>query len=527
MSLPRFEESSEKFDMSKVCEFWQMHAQRSTILFLVSCAYHEVSQRRVKVSHMLDHSAFCVDSEQVDISDEIFEKIKTKVNEYVHSNQSLKCIVANKSDLINYFSAIGYNDKVNNLKKMDSDSIQCVLFNNYLDLTYDSQLIRDLSKIGNYELQYENPGFFVRFPRLLNNGKIVDWRGAPLQHRIICDYVKWASGLRSNSVELLNEIIESHQINNIDDESSAFSRHEVSEIASHLIELFPKQRLVTIAGPSSSGKTMFSNVIREELLKKGYDSLPFAMDNYYLDVADTPKDENGNYDFESIYALHIDMYVKHIFQLLNGEEIPKRVFNFPKGIGYDSDEKLRLPEKAFLIIEGINGLNPVLIEKLGGQLTKIFIYPMTSITIDSEHIFRPSDLLLLRRIIRDFCERDYPARRVIGWWPRISEGEAKNITPNLRQCNLFYNSSLLYELPALASVAIPILENSQNVIDERKNNDNSDYGDHDPNTKAAIESETNRLLTLLKLFLQIRPNEIPTKSCIYKIINDVAVKTNI
>ncbi|OHT09850.1 Phosphoribulokinase [Tritrichomonas foetus] len=548
--LPPFTPSPDHFDINHVYKYWTMFAQRSTILFLASCAYKDVTGRRMKISHALDHSSFCMDFDEQLIDDAIVQKVISKFQEYQNSGELIQSVRVKTSDLIEYYEKIGYLDKAQILGNYircsnnecdtnnkgatvsleylntvcPSDTVECVLFRGYLEITYEAQYIKNLKEIGNYDIQFESPGFFVRYPSLLSDGSITKWRGAPLQHKLLRDYSRWVEGIKSNSIENLNTLFKDTEnpndvIHQINEASKTFSRKELSEITEQLISGFPEKRLVTIAGPSSAGKSIFSRMIHDELINRGFDCLIFSMDNYYLDVPDTPRGPDGQYDFESIYALHIDMLVDHLKKLLKNESIPKRAFDFPKGVGYFAEGTHQLDPKGFLIIEGIHGLNPVLFEKISAdQVTKIYVAPMTPISIDAEHIFRTPDLLLLRRIIRDYSERGYSPRKEIGWWPNISCGEARNITPNLRLADLFFNSALVYEIPALATVGIPLLVNSLNP------NGPKEECDSDPKISEAVSAETRRLVNILRLFKCLNPDEIPHDSCIYQLVSDVSKK---
>lgn len=282
-------------------------------------------------------------------------------------------------------------------------------------------------------------------------------------------------------------------------------------MADKLTENFANKKVITIAGPSSSNKTTFALRLQISLRVNGYESLVIGMDDFYKDRADIPVGPNGEQDFEVITALNIPLLSQRVKALLNGESVPARRFDFVKGVGYDNEkEQLHLHKNQFLIIEGIHGLNPDLLEGLGREnVTPIYVSALTPVNIDSNHRFSTSDLRLIRRMIRDYRYRGYSPRSTLRRWPSVRKGEVKNIFPYQENAEMFFNSSLVYELPVLMIFGKGLL--SEATIPEKG---------EDPNTPESqlISSEARRLLGLINFFYPVSVEVVPHISLIREFV---------
>jgi len=237
-----------------------------------------------------------------------------------------------------------------------------------------------------------------------------------------------------------------------------------------------------------------------QLKVNGLKPIPISLDNYFLDREKTPKDENGNYDFESIYALNLDLFNTHLTKLLNGEEIELPKFDFIQGKSEKSGKKLKLGEDKILIIEGIHGLNETLTESITREYKyKIYVSALTQMNLDSMNRITTTDTRLIRRIVRDFKFRGYSALNTLKMWSNVRKGEERNIFPYQEEADIMFNSNLIYELSVLKIFAEPLLLSVDNS--------NPEY------------SEAKRLLKFLDYFLPITElEEIPRKSIIREFI---------
>ena len=252
-------------------------------------------------------------------------------------------------------------------------------------------------------------------------------------------------------------------------------------------------KLVLISGPSSSGKTTFSKRLSIQLMTNGLKPYPISLDDYFVNREDTPLDENGEHDFESLYALDLPFFEAQLKELLDGKEIELPRFNFTTGKRENSGKKLHIDENMILILEGIHALNPALTPNIpAANKYKIYVSALTTISLDNHNYIPTTDNRLLRRIIRDYRYRNYSAEATISRWESVRAGEDKWIFPYQEYADAMFNSALLFELAVLKDYAEPILRKV-------------------PNNCPAY-SEAHRLLRFLAYFVSVQDNELPPTS---------------
>lgn len=260
-----------------------------------------------------------------------------------------------------------------------------------------------------------------------------------------------------------------------------------------------EKKIVLIAGPSSSGKTTFSHRLSVQLRAHGLRPYPLALDNYFVDREYTPKDENGNYDFECIEAMDLDLFHSDMKKLLAGEEIPIPTFNFKQGRKEYKGKKLKLNAGDVLVAEGIHALNPLMTEGLSDDSKfKIYISALTQINIDDHNRIPTTDGRLIRRIVRDARTRGNDARETIAMWPSVRRGEEKYIFPYQEEADVMFNSALIYELSVIKQYAEPLLFSVPKDCDEYY--------------------EAKRLLKFLDYFLGMGVTNIPTNSILREFV---------
>ena len=258
-------------------------------------------------------------------------------------------------------------------------------------------------------------------------------------------------------------------------------------------------KLILIAGPSSSGKTTFSKRLSIQLMANGMKPYPVSLDDYFVDRERTPKDEHGEYDFESIYALDLPFFNSQLKALLAGEEVELPRYNFQKGVREMSGKRLRLEENMILILEGIHGLNPELTAQIEDQYKfRIYVSALTTILLDTHNYIPTADNRLLRRIIRDYKYRGYSAADTIRRWPSVQAGEEKWIFPHQEQADAMFNSALLFELAVIRNQALPLLELVPENVPEY--------------------SEAYRLRKFLRYFVPVADDEIPPTSLLREFV---------
>lgn len=309
------------------------------------------------------------------------------------------------------------------------------------------------------------------------------------------EHKDWAQLLNVPNVANLNE----DTINGISGDilkiSEALHEKKIAEIANLIHDRYDKVKIVLIAGPSASGKTTFSKRLMVQLAVNGLKPTMISLDDYFVDREKTPKDKNGEYDFEALDAIDIEFFNRQLVQFFDGETIELPKFNFTVGKKFPSGKKLKIGDGSILIVEGIHGMNPGLIPHIKPENTfKIFLSALTQISIDDQNHISTTDNRMIRRMIRDSKYRNYSAQETIRRWPSVRAGEDRNIFPYQENADVMFNSALIYELGVLKKYAEPLLKSVPESQDEF--------------------SESNRLLKFLSYFKTIDDAEIPPTSLI-------------
>jgi uridine kinase len=311
-------------------------------------------------------------------------------------------------------------------------------------------------------------------------------------------YGEWLEKLGIQSVGALNDAINEGRISEVILVSEALHAQQVSRIASAIQQRKDDVRVILIAGPSSSGKTTFSKRLTIQLLTEGISPFALEMDNYFVDRDDTPRDEEGNLDFEHIDAVNRKLLNEHIKRLIAGEEVQLRRFNFRAGVNEPGD-MVQLEKGQIIILEGIHGLNPKLLEDFPQEKTfRIYVSCLTQLNLDRHNRISTTDTRELRRILRDARDRGYSARQTISNWEMVRRGEKRHIFPYQEHADSMFNSALAYELTALKPLVEPLLRQVP-------------FG-----TMEYIEAK--RLLKFLQWFVPIDPIYIPDNSILREFI---------
>lgn len=485
-------------------------AKSSTLIFLISKIYYVLYKRVLKVGHSLGDGIFCYDVEGHEINSQTLEEINRHMEDLIKNEQFITERDVPINELIKHFKDTNRSEKINVVKAMCNEHIRCVDHSQYLDYLLEP-MIYNLNELGIFSLELFQKGFVIRLPKLSNPGIIGKWENPSSQLEMFKEYISWANLIKVENISTLNEIIYKKGHYDLKWVCEGLHTRKLAKIAKTLVENFDKKRIITISGPSSSNKTTFAKRLSIALKVFCYDSIVIEMDDYFVNRVNTPKGPDGKYDFECVGAVNSDLLSGDIKKLLNGEKIRRRKFDFTTGEGYYNENEVReLNSNSFLIIEGIHGLNPKFLNIIGSEkITPIYVAPLTPLHIDNQHPFRTTDLRLIRRIIRDHRYRGFSARSTIKNWTSVRLGEEKNIFPYQNNAQLFFNSSLMYELPVLSVYGIPLLSEAT-VSGPNEDPD-------DPITKE-VTREARRILRLLSLFYPIQSEEVPHISCIREFI---------
>ncbi len=338
----------------------------------------------------------------------------------------------------------------------------------------------------------------MQFPRRQAPKELLPMPELPKLLSTFRQYGNWLSHLGIENTGALNDAIQLGRVREIILVSEALHEQHIAEIAKEFANRQNHQRIILIAGPSSSGKTTFSKRLSVQLLSQGVIPYALEMDHYFVDRDKTPKDENGVYDFESLGALDRERMQNDLKALIAGEEVHLPRFDFKLGLSLPGDV-MRLEKDQVIILEGIHGLNPDLLPGFDtGQTFRIYVSCLTQLNLDRYNRISTTDTRLIRRIVRDARERGYPAQVTIQRWESVGRGEKSHIFPYQENADVLFNSALVYELAALRSLAEPLLRQVP-------------FG-------SAEYIEAKRLLAFLEWFLPLDIDLIPDNSLLREFV---------
>ncbi|MDF2673782.1 MAG: hypothetical protein K0R09_2047 [Clostridiales bacterium] len=396
------------------------------------------------------------------------------------------------------FNQYGMKDKLRLFKYWKEDRVDVCKCEGIYGYFY-GKMVPSTGYLKQFELMYYEPGFLLRHPDTYSPNVIPEFKEQRGLFQVFREAEEWAKILDVGDVGALNDKISTGEMGGIIRISEALHEKKMAHIADMIAEKRDKVKLVLIAGPSSSGKTTFSKRLSIQLRVNGLKPYAISLDDYFINREETPRDETGEYDFESIYALDLNLLNEHLNKLMAGEEVELPTFNFLTGKREFNGKKLMLTEDMILIAEGIHGLNDVLTRDIKQENKfKIYVSALTQLNIDNHNRIPTTDVRILRRIVRDHRTRGKDAETTLLGWTSLRRGEDKNIFPFQEEGDVMFNSTLVYELGALKKYAEPLLQ--------QINNSSRAY------------SEARRLLGFLNYFLPVEVNEIPNNSIIREFI---------
>jgi len=419
------------------------------------------------------------------------------MKEIIKSNKRINIKCVEKNEAIKIFESYGMEDKINLLKYTSIDKVELYELDGYYDYSY-SKIAATTGVLKVFELEEYLSGFILRRPDIKDLSIIPPLSSQKSLSNIFLETKKWLSILGIGEVGSLNKKILDGELQDIIMVSEALHEKKIAKIADEISEK-KDVKIILIAGPSSSGKTTFSKRLSIQLRVNGIKPIPLSLDNYFVNRVDTPKDENGEYDFETINALDLDLLNENLQGLMKGEEVDLPTYDFKKGEKEWTGYKEKLPENGVLILEGIHGLNPNLIsKKLNNNVFKIYISALTQLNIDNHNRISTTDSRKVRRIVRDSLSRGYAAEDTLKMWPSIKRGENKNIFIYQEEADAMFNSTLVYEACVLKPYALKELNKIKN--------------------DSPVYAEAERLKTFLSLFEEIDIKHAPANSLLREFI---------
>ena len=478
---------------------------RRSVTFLLVTAFEELFPAAdIAIDHSMSSGGFyCSVINRGPLSKDELIAVEGRMKELVEADLSFERKVVPVQEAIDYFQSKNQDEKVQLLSYRSKGTLGLYKLRDRCDY-HHGYMVPSTGYLCWFALTPMGDGFALRFPRRRAPNELPPIPDSKKLLATFREYNSWLVRLGIENVGALNSAIKTARTSELILISEALHEHRIAEIASLVMERSKEARIVLVAGPSSSGKTTFSKRLAIQLLAQGISPFPLELDNYFLNRELTPKDENGEYEFESLEALDTVRLLADLQRLVAGEEVQLPRFNFHLGCS-EPGNVVKLEKGQLVILEGIHGLNPRLLPGLSGrQTTRIYVSCLTQLNLDRHNRISTTDTRLLRRIIRDARDRGYSAQQTISRWASVGRGEKKHIFPYQENADEMFNSALVYELSAIRLIAEPLL---RQVV----------FG-----TPEYIEAK--RLLAFLQWFLPVEGGLIPDNSILREFIGGSILK---
>jgi uridine kinase len=431
------------------------------------------------------------------------DKIRSRMEEIIAADIPFKRMECTTEEAIKIFEERGFESKVKLLKSIGSLYTNYYQLDDCIDYFYGSLLTRT-GQIKLFGVERYFDGILLRIPSRENPSQLGELIQQEKMFEIFKEHHHWQNIMEVNTVGDVNESIKNGLTNTLINVSEALQEKKIAQIADEISNK-SHVKCVLIAGPSSSGKTTFSKRLSIQLMACGKKPIPISLDNYFLDRELTPKDESGEYDFESLFALDIPLFNMQLNALLDGEEVELPKYNFQSGKSEKSGQKLKLKDDNILVLEGIHGLNPKLTYEIPEERKyRIYASALTTVLLDTHNYIPTTDNRLLRRIIRDYKYRGVSAQETIHRWPSVRAGENKWIFPYQENADAMFNTAMIFELAVIKAQAEPLLELVPENCDEY--------------------SEAYRLRKFLKYFCPIPFKQLPPTSLLREFLGGSSFK---
>lgn len=491
--------SNGKLELIDITNKDGMRIYKRGLIYIVAKAFRELyPEALITVNYQLYHSMLC-ELDNFEVTEEMIEKVNKRVKEIIKLNLPITKEIMSKEKAMEFYEKEKTLKGRLQLDLKEKKEVTLYYCENYYNYFYGVMPV-STGCIKEYELLKYHDGFLIRYPSRKNPYELPSFIECPKLVASLDEYEEVHKILNVNTLYKLNKIIKSRDIKDYILMDEALHEKKIAKIADKISQN-KDIKVILIAGPSSSGKTTFAKRLELELKLNGIKPKTISVDNYFVERKDTPKDENGNYDFETIKAIDTKLLNNDLLKLLDGKEIDMPIFNFHEGKKEYNGNKMHLGKDEVLIMEGIHCLNDELTFLISKeQKFKIYISCLTVLNIDYYNRISTTDTRLIRRIVRDNQFRGYSALHTLKMWPSVNKGETENIFAYQEEADVMFNSSLIYELSVLKDYAIPLL----NKITQ----EDAEY------------SEAKRLTSMLEYFESINSKLVPSNSLLREFIGN-------
>ena len=467
-----------------------------TAILILSKAILDEYREQVRIEHSIDKGIYCALN---NMTPKKLDVIKNRMHEIIEESVEIQKLNINRIKVIKYYELRKMYDKVNLLKYLSNTYITIYKLDNIYDYMYGEMAI-NTSYVKDFNLEYINKdGFVLMLPFTYDNNKVNKYVHHEKFFNSVMEYIDWSDKIGIRNVSDINKMLAEGKWNDLIFMSEATYNKNLLDI-SETISKNEDIKMVLIAGPSCSGKTTTSKKLEMFLESKGLNPVALSVDDYFKERIDTPLDEDGNKDYESINAIDTELFNDQLSRLLKGEEVILPTYNFITG-QKEFKRRLKLKENAILIIEGLHSLNDELTKTIDKKNKyRIYISPLTCLNLDNHNRLNTTDNRLLRRLVRDNLRRGYNASETLDSWKRVRKGETEYVFPYQDKSDIVLNTSLIYEMNVLKVYAEPLLFS---------------VNESDPNYIEAI-----RLINLLRMILPMPSASIPLDSVMREFIGN-------
>jgi len=451
--------------------------------------------KRLCIQHSISNGHYCqIKHEEASVTPEVIARLKQRMTEIIDADMPFKRRERLTSDVIEMFRKQGLKDKVRLLEGINQLYTVYYKLDDIID-SFFGPLVPSTGLLKVFDLVPYEDGMLLLGPDRKNLNQVVKWEPQPKLFQAFTDYINFNDIIHVGDVGELNRAISKGYAPLLINVVEALHNKHFIQIADEITRRYHEggARVVLIAGPSSSGKTTSSKRLAVQLMTNYIVPKVIELDNYFINREFTPRDESGDYDYESLYALDLEQFNKDVTDLLAGKEVNMPTYNFKTGQREYLGKTLKLEHGDILLMEGIHGLNPELTRTIPEeQKFRVFVSALTTLSIDDHNWIGTYDNRLLRRIIRDHKYRGASALDTIKRWPSVRRGEEKWIMPFNENADAMFNSSLLFELAVMKNYALPILQQVPSSVPEY--------------------SEASRLMKFLNYFEPLDEKDIPSTS---------------
>ncbi|NDW18357.1 nucleoside kinase [Dysgonomonas sp. 216] len=478
---------------------------RALCFIMAKAVYDIYPNATMDINHPVSKGYYCTITRNGKLLNANLDTIKKRMNELIAQDIPFIPFEDETVKVVEMFRKCGFEDKALLLETSGMLYSKYHKIDDYVDYFYGS-LAASSGCLNMFDLMQFDEGFLLRIPNRENPVDLEPIINQQKMHNIYNEQSKMLGIINLRNVGDLNKVNEEGMTSGVIKVSEALQEKTIADIASQISARYKNGvRVVLVAGPSSSGKTTFRKRLEVQLMTNLLKPVGLSLDDYFVDREHTPKDENGNFDFESLYALDLDLFNSDVKKLLQGEEVSIPSFNFTTGKREYKGHTLKIDKHSILVIEGIHGLNPELTRQIDDS-SKFMIYvsALTAISLDNHNWIPTTDNRLLRRMVRDYKYRNYSPIDTLSRWGSVRKGEEKWIFPYQENADVMFNSAMIYELAALRRYAEPILLQVPKNVPEY--------------------AEAYRLLKFLGYFNYINDRELPPTSLLREFLGGSSFK---